>query len=253
MVAPSDDSGTLDHPYLYARVLSVFPVKAYLAGEGGTTDSDEQLLHVLWVCWFELETSAPGGFGTRRLHHLRFAEVNNVNEAFSFISPDKLLRSVHLIPAFAHGRSDSALPGSSIAWRDSDAHDDDIDWNYHYVGMFSDRDLFMRFLGGAVGHQHIQNVTSAQPDFDKPDSEILEDSEAASSGATVHLEQAASDPVEQEIEEDSENDEEADYGYVSSGDEENERENGGATPESRRATTTTSERTLPRAEGYADL
>ena len=73
------------------------------------------------------------------------------------------------MPAFAHGQSDAALPGCSVA-RHEDK--DDTDWKYHYVGMyvqlhfyylrmliehfysFVDCDMFMRYYGGAVGHQY---------------------------------------------------------------------------------------------------
>lgn len=133
MLAPdSEDSG---HPYLYARVLGIFHVNAYLAPAHYGTDSqaqdpEPQLVQVLWVRWFELDNSAPGGFLTRRPYRVRFVDAND--GAFDFISPDRVLRGVHLIPAFAHGRSDATLRGPSLV-RPED--DDDEDWNFHYVGM----------------------------------------------------------------------------------------------------------------------
>ncbi|RPD56887.1 hypothetical protein L227DRAFT_587910 [Lentinus tigrinus ALCF2SS1-6] len=209
MLAPPDEASI--HPYVYARVLSVFHVKAYIAGYGGSADSEEQLLHILWVRWFELDNTAPGGFSTHRLHRLRFAHVDE--DAFGFISPSRLLRGAHLIPAFAHGRSDSTLPGSSIARRDSDGEEDQ-DWNYHYVGMFSDRDLFMRYFGNAVGHQHTAAVTAAQPEFDETEDERPEEHDQNDAAAS-----ATNDGIPGQAEDDPENDEAADYGYISSGDE----------------------------------
>ncbi|KAH9918886.1 uncharacterized protein BXZ73DRAFT_52743 [Epithele typhae] len=142
LVAPQGAS----HPYLYARVLSVFHVNAHLY----RTTEDPRPIHVLWIRWFELDNSAPGGFHSLRPHRLKFVRSE---DAFDFISPDQVLRSVHLIPAFAHGRSDDTLEGPSVARIETD--DLEEDWKYHYVGMWSDRDLFMRFFGGAVGHQTV--------------------------------------------------------------------------------------------------
>ncbi|KAF8225609.1 hypothetical protein L208DRAFT_1208384, partial [Tricholoma matsutake] len=56
---------------------------------------------------------------------------------------------VHLIPAFAHGKMDGLL-GPSIA---CPLKDEDQDWQYFYVNMFVDRDMFMRFRGGGIGHK----------------------------------------------------------------------------------------------------
>ncbi|TBU21594.1 hypothetical protein BD311DRAFT_678015 [Dichomitus squalens] len=138
------------HPYLYARVIGIFHVEAYRAGESfdGAYDTDTQTIHVLWVRWFDLDPHAPGGFKARRLPRLRWPALDD--DAFGFVSPDQVLRAAHLMPAFAHGQSDVALPGYSVARREED---EDLDWKYHYVGIFADRDMFMRYWGGAVGHQ----------------------------------------------------------------------------------------------------
>ncbi|KAI0744837.1 hypothetical protein C8Q76DRAFT_789312 [Earliella scabrosa] len=134
MFAPSTHS----HPYLYARVLGVFHVNAYRAGADltGADDGDVYSIPVLWVRWLDLDASAPGGF--RRCH---------------------VLRAVHLIPAFAHGPCDKpsatlATPADDPMDVDTDADDaneeDAEEWKYHYVNMFVDRDMFMRFCTGAL-------------------------------------------------------------------------------------------------------
>ncbi|EJF62541.1 hypothetical protein DICSQDRAFT_57409, partial [Dichomitus squalens LYAD-421 SS1] len=94
---------------------------------------------------------APGGFKVCRLSRLRWAALDD--NAFRFVSPDQILRGAHLMPAFAHGQSDRALPGYSVAHKEEE---EDTDWNYHYVGIFADRDIFMQYYGGAVGHQRGQ-------------------------------------------------------------------------------------------------
>ncbi|EJF58719.1 hypothetical protein DICSQDRAFT_148934 [Dichomitus squalens LYAD-421 SS1] len=138
------------HPYLYAWVIGIFHVEAFCAGDDldGVDDTDMQSVHVLWVRWFDIDSQAPGGFKARRLPRLKWAALDD--DAFGFVSPDQVLRGAHLMPAFAHGQSDSALPGYSIARQEEE---EDVDWDYHYVGIFADRDMFMRYHGGAVGHQ----------------------------------------------------------------------------------------------------
>ncbi|KAM5541570.1 hypothetical protein V8D89_004760 [Ganoderma adspersum] len=139
------------HPYLYARVLGIFHVLAYLAGDDldGADDTEPEIIDILWVRWFDPDPRAPGGFEARRLPRLKWAGLDD--DTFGFVSPDRVLRAAHLMPALAHGRSDAALPGYSVAR--SDDEEEDEDWNYHYVGIFVDHDMFMRYYGDAVGHQ----------------------------------------------------------------------------------------------------
>ncbi|KAI0641472.1 hypothetical protein C8Q79DRAFT_1014402 [Trametes meyenii] len=53
------------------------------------------------------------------------------------------------MPAFAYGTTLDRLGPSRLARRPSD---EDEDYEYYYVGIFVDRDMFMRYLGGGVGH-----------------------------------------------------------------------------------------------------
>ena len=130
MLAPDDAA----HLYLYACILGIFHVVAYLAGDDldGADDTEPETIHVLWVRWFDLDARAPGGFKARRLPRLKWVALGD--EAFGFIAPDQVLRATHLMPAFAYGQSDAALPGYSIA-RPDDSGEEDTDWRYHYVGM----------------------------------------------------------------------------------------------------------------------
>ena len=123
MMLASDDS---EHPFLYARVIGIY----HLYASRRDRASEPKLLHVLWVRWFDLDTSAPGGFERRRLHRLHWTPLEE--GAFGFVSPDEVLRACHLIPGFNLGKSNDALPGSSIARRPEDK---DEDWDTHYVGM----------------------------------------------------------------------------------------------------------------------
>lgn len=118
------------HPYLYGHVLAIFHVNAYLAGRG----NDEPVcIHMLWIRWYNLDTTVPWGLDTCELPRLEFAPLDD--NPFGFISPDQVLRAAHIIPAFHHRRTDAALPGYSVARSEDVDGADDEDWRYYYVGM----------------------------------------------------------------------------------------------------------------------
>lgn len=130
MLAPEGS----EHPYLYARVVGIYHVKAYLM-DTNHTQTRPQLLHVVWVRWYDLDTSVRSGFEARRLPRLKWAHVDD--GAFSFVSPDDILRGSYIIPRFrqaGEGRSDTALPGRSAVRRARDGGMED-DWDHHYVNM----------------------------------------------------------------------------------------------------------------------
>ena len=141
MLAPSGSS----HPYLYARVIAIVHVNAYRRLPDDTVIPEPELLHVLWVRWYDLDTTRPGGFEHFRPHRLAFAALDS--EPFGFISPQQVLRGAHIQPAAAYGRS----PSPSLPYRgivrvpddEDDAMDESLDgelaqedWNYYYVGMY---------------------------------------------------------------------------------------------------------------------
>ena len=124
MLAPEGS----EHPYLYARVLGVFHVNAYIATPN-TTRVEPRLLHVVWVRWFEVNTRAPG-IAQKRLTRLSW--VPHDEGAFDFVSPDDILRACYIVPRFAGGHSNTALPGTSMVRRQRDGGFAD-DWTEHYV------------------------------------------------------------------------------------------------------------------------
>ncbi|KZT68005.1 hypothetical protein DAEQUDRAFT_728551 [Daedalea quercina L-15889] len=150
LLAPYEDDGDSQanaHPYWYARVIGIFHVN--VKHRGLLSRSKEvQRMDVLWIRWFGRDTSAPGGFKARRLHRVGFIAHDEPN-AFGFLDPAQVLRASHLIPGFAYGKTTEYLQ-PSIARQPEDK---DEDYVYYYVGMFVDRDMLMRYLGGAVGHK----------------------------------------------------------------------------------------------------
>lgn len=125
------------HPYLYARILGVFHLNVYRAGAdlSGAQDTDPHAVPVLWVRWFDLDMSAPGGFKACRLHRLAWA---NDDAAYGFVHPEDVLRAVHLIPAFAYGTVPVDWQYTPEAADDSDDLEDDEEeeWKLHYVNMY---------------------------------------------------------------------------------------------------------------------
>ncbi|KAF7794376.1 hypothetical protein EIP86_005510, partial [Pleurotus ostreatoroseus] len=161
---PGEDR--LSHPYWYGRVCGIFHTNVAYTGSGSTTNTVRRI-DFLWVRWFGPEPGARNNrspFKTRRLPRVGFVPAD-VSGAFSFLDPTLVIRGVHLIPAFAHGRITS-LMGPSILHqakeKDMDVGDEDpdpdSDWERYYVNIFVDRDMIMRYLGGGIGHILLRGV-----------------------------------------------------------------------------------------------
>ncbi|KAG2123248.1 hypothetical protein DEU56DRAFT_688107, partial [Suillus clintonianus] len=136
------------HPYWYARIVGIFHVYVrYLGAQSRSRTS--QRIDFLWVRWFCRDSNHNSGWAARRLHRIGFFDAHEVGaEAFGFIDPQHVIRAVHLIPAYSKRYTYSLLP-PSIARQPRDL---DADFNWYYVNQFVDRDMFMRFRGGGVGH-----------------------------------------------------------------------------------------------------
>lgn len=126
LLAHEDDAA---HPYWYARVLGIFHVDVRYTGPGASpSDQEFRPVTFTWIRWFGRDISAPGGFGSRRLHLVGFVDSSDP-DAFGFLDPQHIIRGVHLIPAFSHGRTREAL-GPSIIRHTSE---NDEDWLFYYV------------------------------------------------------------------------------------------------------------------------
>ena len=157
-----------EHPFWYARVLGVFHAQVLHVGPAALNRS-VQHMEFLWVRWFGIEPQYEWGHHTARLPKIGF--VPDVDEsAFGFLDPSLVLRGCHLVPAFAGGRTLELLPTTSPTTARRPNETDD--WANYYVimyvfmffstmapyswpnGMVSwvDRDMFMRYFGGGIGH-----------------------------------------------------------------------------------------------------
>jgi hypothetical protein len=123
------EDGTPEHPYWYARIIGIFHAHVLHTGPNSRT-SEPQRMEFLWVRWFGLDQEHPSGWHTKRLHRVGFVDGEN-EAAFGFVNPEQVIRAVHLMPAFHHGRGTSNLK-PSIA---RPLTEKDEDWVYYYVGM----------------------------------------------------------------------------------------------------------------------
>ncbi|KAH9903187.1 hypothetical protein C8Q73DRAFT_742354 [Cubamyces lactineus] len=145
-----------DHPYWYARIIKIFHVNVRMLG---AFDEEPKRIDVLWARWFRYDQSALSGFGAKRLPRVTFIPPQCNADQFAFLDPADVVRGAHIIPAFAHGRTSCFLGPSSVRNNGSNLGKDinmDTDFKYYYVNIFADRDMFMRFYGGGIGHQGLR-------------------------------------------------------------------------------------------------
>ncbi|KAF8594348.1 hypothetical protein BDV93DRAFT_611903 [Ceratobasidium sp. AG-I] len=140
MTNPEDNA---DHPYWYAKILGIYHVN--VLWQGSTFARASRRMEFLWVRWMELVQY--GSWNQCSLDRVAYATGESYRDAFGFVDPASVIRSAHLIPAFNFGRSENEA-GHRIALDDPK----DGDWNSYYVNRFVDRDMFMRYMRGGVGH-----------------------------------------------------------------------------------------------------
>ncbi|KAG2078852.1 hypothetical protein BDR04DRAFT_1165576, partial [Suillus decipiens] len=102
----------------------------------------------LFIQWFGHDANFRSSWSAKHLPRIRFLTGEDPS-AFGFLDPDVIIRGVHLVPAFELGKTKELLADSFVR------HDADLDqdWLYFYVNIFVDRDIFMRYRGGGVGHK----------------------------------------------------------------------------------------------------
>jgi hypothetical protein len=116
---------TSSHPFRYARVLGVYHVNVVYASPG-MLDYQPRKLEFLWVRWYQTVEMIRTGWGARKLDRLQFSRMNE-DDTFGFLDPSDVLRSCHIIPAFAKGKLHADGKGLSALAHDSP------DWTMYYV------------------------------------------------------------------------------------------------------------------------
>lgn len=131
MLSHEDDEDEHNkHPYWYGRIIGVFHAMVQYTGPGSRS-IDPQRMEFLWVRWLGRDLGHAGGWKAQHLHRVGFVDGSDTS-AFGFLDPQAVIRGVHLIPAFAYGRTRELLPPSSLGRVLSE---DDEDWQKFYVSM----------------------------------------------------------------------------------------------------------------------
>ncbi|KAG6881701.1 hypothetical protein C0992_000387 [Termitomyces sp. T32_za158] len=119
-----------------------------ISGSGGPFER----LEFLWGRCYGLDYQAKSGPVEKCMYQIGFMEGD---DAFAFVDPANVLRAVHLIPRFSGNTTDELL-GQSMARK---AEEKNVDYERYYINIFVDRDMFVRFTGGGIGHQITREAT----------------------------------------------------------------------------------------------
>jgi hypothetical protein len=118
------------HPYWYAQIIGIF--HAMVQHRGPLSQSLEpQHMSFLWIRWYGRDLTHRAGWNAKRLHRVGFVDTSDPF-AFGFLDPQHVIRGVHLIPSFSHGRTGDLLQPNSIARNPAERGED---WQYYYIGM----------------------------------------------------------------------------------------------------------------------
>ncbi|KAJ1299700.1 hypothetical protein OPQ81_005390 [Rhizoctonia solani] len=138
----SADTDASKHPFLYAKVLGIYHANVRFDRRPA------RRMNFLWVCWLEYDEETPGGWEVCRLDRVFYGKCRNDYElmnGFGFIAPHHIICAAHLIPDFESGTTNQPRHTMSSDNKESD-------WKYHYVSRLVDRNMFMCYLGGGIGH-----------------------------------------------------------------------------------------------------
>ena len=118
------------HPYWYGPILAIFHANVcHIRADSHSCQS--QKIEFLFIRWFGRDTTPTPGWKRKRLPRLAFVPGND-KQAFGFIDPSQVVRSVHLIPAMKWGKVAKLLPRSVIVRGLSDP---EHDWQLYYISM----------------------------------------------------------------------------------------------------------------------
>lgn len=132
VLARDDDLESQNHKFWYAHVLGIYHANAVYVGPG-MVDHRPRRLDFLWVRWYHYQGAEHGQMAgaVKRLHRISFPPVHDEG-TFGFLDPADVLRSCHIIPAFAKGKKYA----DNLRHRGQSAcAGDSKDWNQYYVGQ----------------------------------------------------------------------------------------------------------------------
>jgi len=112
------------HPYMYARVLGIYRVRALYPSMAAPANMD-----VLWVRWLQIDRTHRAGWKAKRLYRVQFVPSPEEG-AFGFLDPNDVIRGAHVIPCFDKGTIANPLPPASRWDYPSKAN-----WKYYYINQ----------------------------------------------------------------------------------------------------------------------
>jgi hypothetical protein len=121
VLADGDDAD--GHPFLYGCVLGVYHINVIYTGPG-MSDYHARRLEFVWVGWYD-HIKPYGSWSACTLDQLRFPAEGG----YDFIDPADVIRSCHVIPAFAQGESDVNGQGNAETANANLARG----WNRYYI------------------------------------------------------------------------------------------------------------------------
>jgi hypothetical protein len=129
-----DETLGMTFPFWFCRALKICHVMAKLRGDDSWTR-----INFIWARLFEIDNDTDkGSWSDKRLPGVSFIPATQDN-AFGFIDPDSVIRSVHLIPNFSCGMTEYYLRGHTIARqsiKDNDQNSEWEDWEQFYLNMY---------------------------------------------------------------------------------------------------------------------
>lgn len=131
MVLAECDVDPTSHPhrFRYARVLGIYHANVIYVGPG-MVDYQPRRMEFLWVRWYNVVNAATAGWDTLTLDRVEFPNLSE-DDACGFINPSDVLRSSHIIPAFARGRCSTRVVGKDMSLCAKNSSD--------YIEYFVDR------------------------------------------------------------------------------------------------------------------
>jgi hypothetical protein len=132
MTLSADPNDRMENPYWFARIVGIYHTEAVYRKPLSRT-AESHTIDFLFVRWFgHANEQKHYGIRFKRMPKVGFIDVEN-QEAFGFVNPADVIRACHIIPAFAHGKTDQFLAGHSLARRESE---NDEDYFRYYVSMY---------------------------------------------------------------------------------------------------------------------
>lgn len=118
-----DNPNDLNHPFLYVRVLGIYHANVIYTARN---DYTPRRMEFLWVRWFKYDQMRSVRWEDLKLDPLCFPPMA-AEGAFGFVDPTDVIRSCHILPAFAKGRARMDEVGLSVLAQDAK------DWSRYCV------------------------------------------------------------------------------------------------------------------------